>query len=117
VDINEPALIEAVAAAVIAKQGGASGGGSGTEDTMKKVEVPSGKTVTLAIGSEALLRLGSANCVASGTPGLIDTTAGTELSNGGALIKNHMYLCTVEGRGFKATAAATLFIRGKYTIN
>ena len=111
--LNDPAFIGAVADAVIARQGG----GGGTAGTMKKVEVPSGKTVTLALGSEALLRIGSASCVASGAPGLIDMTAGSELSNGGALQKNHLYMCTVEGRGFKATAAVTVFIRGVYSIS
>ena len=115
-NLNDPVFIDAVAAAVVARQGGSSGAGDGTVSTMKKVEVASGKTVTLALGSEVLLRIGSAACVASGTPGLIDTSAGVELSNGGALIKNHLYLTTVEGRGFKATADVTVFIRGSYTV-
>jgi hypothetical protein len=109
--VNDPALINAVADAVLAQQGG------GAADTMKLVEVPSGKTVTLELGSEALLRIGSATCVASGTPGLIDMTAGSDLSGGSALVTNHLYLCTVENRGFKATSAVKIFIRGGYKID
>ena len=109
--LSNPAFVEAVANAVVAKQGG-----GGVANTMKKVDVPNGKTVSLALGSEALLRIGSATCVASGSPGLIDMTDGGELTNGGDLQKNHLYLCTVEGRGLKATSAVTVFIRGGYTI-
>ena len=115
-NLNDPAFIDAVANAVIAKQGGGSESSSGIVETMKKVDVSNGKTVKLSLGSEVLLRLGSANCVASSSPGLIDVTTGGELSNGGALSKNHLYMCTVEGRGFKATADATVFIRGAYTV-
>ena len=113
--LKDPAFIDAVANAVVAKQGGGSGGG--TTDTMKKVEVPAGKTVTLALGSEALLRLGSAKCVAANSPGLIDMTTGNDLSNGSALVANHLYLCTIKDHGFKADNAVTVFIRGGYTIS
>lgn len=113
-DLNDPAFIEAVAAAVIAKQGGS--GGAVPADTMKRVDVESGKTVKLNLGSEVLLRLGSATVVASGTPGLIDMTAGTDLANGKSLEANHLYMATVDGRGFKTTAKTTVFIRGGYTV-
>ncbi|MCL2747375.1 MAG: hypothetical protein FWE59_01810 [Oscillospiraceae bacterium] len=114
-DLNDPAFIEKVANAVAEKSG--ASGATGGMDTMRRVDVDSGKTITLSVGGEALLRLGSATCVATGTPGLVDTTDGTELSGGGALLKNHLYLCTVEGRGIKATTAMTVFIRGAYTIS
>ena len=36
---------------------------------------------------------------------------------GGALVQNHLYMMTIEGRGVKATAATTkLLVRGGYTI-
>ena len=117
-NLNDPAFIASVADAVIAKQGGLPGGTGGTAATMTRVDVQKGKTVTLALGSEVVLRLGSANCVATGTPGLIDTTDASELAGGGSLKKNHVYLSTVEGRGFRATADTTVvFIRGSYTVN
>jgi hypothetical protein len=83
---------------------------------MKKIEVTSGKTLKLSLGSEVLLRLGSATVVAAGSPGLIDETAGIDLGGGKALEANHLYLATVEGRGFKATAKVTVFVRGAYTV-
>ena len=64
-----------------------------------------------------MLRVGSAVCVASSAPGLIDeTTAGT-LNNGGALVQNHLYMMTIEDRGVRATAETTkLLVRGGYTV-
>ena len=39
------------------------------------------------------------------------------LAGGAALVQNHLYMMTVEGRGVKATAATTkLLVRGSYTI-
>ena len=46
-----------------------------------------------------------------------ETTAGT-LNNGGALLENHLYMMTIEGRGVQATAPTTkLMVRGGYTIS
>ena len=118
--LNDPAFIEAVAAAVIAKQGGSGGsGGGGTSDAMKRVDLEKGKTVTLDIGSEVLLRSdGAAVCVSPGSVGLIDMTTGKEISGGDDLQVNHLYLCTIaEGRGFKTTDKAIVFIRGGYKVS
>ncbi len=111
---TDEAFVDAVADAVIAKMGSTVPSGASAGYT--KVEVASGKTVTGKIGTEILLRLGSASCVASGDTGLIDLTAGTTLSNGKALSANHLYMITIDGRGFKASANTTVFIRGQYTI-
>ena len=38
--------------------------------------------------------------------------------DGGALVQNHLYMMTVEGRGVRATAATTkLLVRGSYTVS
>ncbi len=108
-------FINMVAEAIIAKQNAAVAA-TGTSEAMKKVTIVSGKTVTLSLGSEVLLRLGNATCVATDTPGLIDTTSGSDLANGKALEKNHLYMCTVDGRGFKCSNEVTVFIRGGYTV-
>lgn len=114
---SDPAFIQAVAAAVAGQLGGTVPSG-GTPATFTKVVVPSGKTVTLNMGTQMLLRLGSATCVASSSPGLIDLTDGSVLAGGGALLANHLYTVTVEGgRGFKAANEVTVFIMGGYTIN
>lgn len=111
---TDEAFVNAVADAVIAKMG--TSAAAGTSAGYAKVTVESGKTVTGKIGTEILLRLGSAACVSSGDTGLIDLTAGTTLANGKALSANHLYMVTIDGRGFKTSASTTVFIRGAYTI-
>lgn len=91
--------------------------GTGTASAFHVVTLSSGQTLTGDIGCEVMLRVGSAVCVSSSSPGLIDeTTAGT-LNNGGALSQNHLYMMTIEGRGVRATAETTkLLVRGGYTV-
>ena len=94
-----------------------SSGGTATASTFTVVTLSSGQTLTGDIGCEVMLRVGTAACVSPSTPGLIDESAGSTLSNGGALVQNHLYMMTVEGRGVRATAATTkLLVRGSYTI-
>jgi hypothetical protein len=102
---------------ILQQMGGQVSGGTGTASTFTVVTLSSGQTLKGDIGCEVMLRVGSAVCVSSSTPGLIDeTTAGT-LNNSGALVQNHLYMMTIEGRGVKATAATTkLLVRGTYTI-
>ena len=80
------------------------------------IRVPAGKTLTGQVGCQMLLRLGSASCVSSGATGLIDLSGGTVLGSGGALQANHLYMVTIDGRGFRAGADATVLICGSYTI-
>ena len=81
------------------------------------VTLSNGQTLTGQIGCEVMLRVGSAVCVSSSAPGLIDETAASTLNNGGGLVQNHLYMMTIENRGVKATAATTkLLVRGSYTI-
>ena len=101
-------------AEAVAQKVGNQGGESAT---FALVKLTSGQTITAKVGCEVLLRLGTATCVSSGTPGLIDMTTGANLAGGNALEVNHLYLCTVDGRGVKATSNATLLVRGPYTIN
>ena len=72
----------------------------------------------MGIGCEVLLRTGGATCVSSGDVGLIDMSDSTDLANGKALVKNHLYLCTfAEGRGIKSTSTGFVFVRGAYTVS
>ncbi|MCL1820418.1 MAG: hypothetical protein FWG36_07175 [Oscillospiraceae bacterium] len=114
--IIDPDFINAIAAAVIEQMPVTSSGG-GTAGGMAKVEVANGKTLSLELGSSIVLRLGSATCVASGSPGLINLTTGGDLAADKVLEKNHLYLATIAGRGFKATADVTVFVSGGYTIS
>ena len=96
-----------------------SGGGTGSASSVEfqVVTLSKGQTLTGDIGCEVMLRVGTASCMSPSSPGLIDeTTAGT-LNNGGALVTNHLYMMTIEGRGVKAGSATTkLLVRGSYTV-
>lgn len=97
--------------------GSVSTGGTSTASTFTVVTLSNGQTLTGQIGCEVMLRVGSAVCVSSSAPGLIDETAASTLNNGGSLVQNHLYMMTIENRGVKATAATTkLLVRGSYTI-
>lgn len=92
-----------------------SGGGSGASFVV--VTLSEGQTLTGSIGCEVMLRVGGAVCVSPSDPGLIDETAGTTLANGGALVQNHLYMMTIEGRGVRASAGTTkVMARGGYTV-
>ncbi len=98
----------------------ASGGAAVQPDSggaaYEVVELSAGQTVIGSAACEFLLRSGTALCVSDSSPGLVDTTAGTTLGNGGALTANHLYLATIEGRGIYASTAVTIMVRGDYTV-
>ena len=97
--------------------GQVSDSATGTTDAFIVVTLAKGQVLTGDIGCEVMLRVGTANCVAPSSPGLIDETDASTLNNGGALVKNHLYMMTIEGRGVQATAETTkLLVRGTYTI-
>jgi hypothetical protein len=80
------------------------------------VTLSKNQTVSCGIGTELLLRVGTATAAGS-TPALVDTTTASSLTGGTALTANHMYMVTIEGNGLKATAATVkVLIRGTYTI-
>lgn len=82
------------------------------------VTLSAGQRLEGAVGTEVMLRVGTAACYATSSPGLVDTTGGTTLSGGQPLVQNHLYLMTIEGRAVDATAATVkLLVRGSYTIS
>lgn len=90
---------------------------SGESASFTVVTLSEGQTLTGGIGCEVMLRVGGAVCVAPSDPGLIDETAGTTLAGGGALVQNHLYMMTIEGRGVRATAGVVkVLARGSYTV-
>jgi len=94
-----------------------SGSGNGATLAFSVVTLSEGQTLYGDIGCEVMLRVGSAACVSPSNPGLIDETDGSILNGGGALVTNHLYMMTIEGRGVKATAETTkLLVRGSYGI-
>jgi hypothetical protein len=81
------------------------------------VTLNEGQTLTGGIGCEVMLRVGNAVCVSPSDPGLIDETTAAILSNGGALLQNHLYMMTIEGRGVRAASGTVkVLARGSYTV-
>ena len=81
------------------------------------VTLNEGQTLTGGVGCEVMLRVGSAVCVAPSDPGLIDETTAATLATGGALVQNHLYMMTIDGRGVRATGGVTkVLARGSYTV-
>lgn len=96
--------------------GNAPSGGGIASSGWQLVQVSSGETYKFSVGGMILLRIGSANCYTPSSPGIIDTTAGSELDGGGSLQKNHLYLVTVDERGFTATSDSKIMVYGSYTV-
>ena len=114
IDLNDPAFIDAVASAVLAKMDTTPVSGEG----WKRLDLTSGQKLTGEIGCELLLRLGGGTAVASSNPAMVSLTDSSSLNNSDALKTNHHYFVTIAGNGFTAGSnGATLFVRGKYTIS
>lgn len=77
-----------------------------------------GQTVTCGVGTEIMLRLGTAVSAGPDSPRLIDETGGESVASAGAsLAVNHMYMVTIKGNGITATRDNTkILIRGEYTV-
>jgi len=94
-------------------------GGTAPEpgDVFAVVTLSNGQTLTCPVGTEIMLRIGTANARGSSAPALVDYTSGATLAAGSALTTNHMYLVTIEGNGITATAATVrVLVRGNYTV-
>ncbi len=85
--------------------------------TYAVVTLSANQILTGTVGTEIMLRIGTATCVASSSPGLIDMTTGGSLNPGAALVTNHLYMATIDPRGIKATSPVVkVLVRGEYTI-
>lgn len=100
--------------AAFSREIGGGAGGSGAAFTI--VDLAEGQTLKPEVGCEILLRVGTAQCVSPDSPGLIDTTDGSVLEGGSALVKNHLYMVTVEGRSIQVNKGTVkLLVRGGYS--
>lgn len=88
----------------------------GTSSAFAVVDLAAGQKLHAGVGCEIMLRVGSAACFATSSPALIDMTDGTPTWDGNALVQNHLYMATIEGRGVVAKDAVKLLVRGSYTI-
>lgn len=123
---TDPSFIAAVTDSVIARLNGAAADDEDSSAAASSisaasgwqlVQVKKGETYKFAVGGMVLLRIGSATCYTPSSPGIIDTSSGTELEGGGSLQKNHLYLVTVRERGFTATSDSKIMVYGSYTVN
>ncbi|MCI9625240.1 MAG: hypothetical protein HFI90_00480 [Clostridia bacterium] len=82
------------------------------------VTLKEGQTLMAEKGTELILRMGTANVIASQKGGLSDVTGGVDIADGGQMPSNHLLIVPLgDGRGVKATAAEVLvMVRGGYTI-
>jgi len=89
---------------------------SATADTFSVVTLSRNQTLVCSVGAEIMLRIGTATGVGS-APALVNSTSGSTLSSGSALVTNNMYLVTIEGNGLKATAdTVRVLVRGSYRV-
>ena len=94
------------------------GGGTAVGNVFTVVTLSQGQTLVGDVGCEVMLRIGTATCGASDSVGLIDTTSGTNLGNGGTLAANHLYMVTISTRSVTATSGTVkILARGPYTIH
>lgn len=98
------------------QQGGQTGGISGGSASYTLVSMSSGQVMSLGVGCEALLRIGTVTVRADSTPALIDLTTGGTINTGASLTRNHLYLCTIPDRSLTASSDVKLLVRGTYSI-
>ncbi len=108
------AKISSFQADIDAQSGETSGN---TTASFTLVTLTQNQTVQCSVGTELLLRIGTASAAGS-SPAMIDSTSGTTLIAGDAVETNHMYMVTIQGNGITATSGTVkVLIRGSYTIS
>ncbi len=95
---------------------GSSGGNSA--DTFSVITLYDGQVMTCSVGTEIMLRIGSAYAYGDDEPVLVDTTTGTTLADGYSLSKNHMYMVTIVDNGIEASSSVVkVLVRGQFEID
>ena len=91
--------------------------GSAGSASYTLVTLTSGQTMSLEVGCEVLLRVGTVKVNANTNPALIDVSTGGTVNGGTSLTKNHLYMATISDRTLTPTAATVkLLVRGGYSI-
>lgn len=91
-------------------------GTSGGSASYTLVSMTKGQVMSLGVGCELLLRVGSVTVKANTSPALIDLSSGGTVGSGTSLTKNHLYMATIADRTLTAAADAKLLVRGSYSI-
>ncbi len=90
----------------------------GTESGFSVISLTSGQTLSCSVGTEIMLRIGTAVSYGEDVPRLIDeSTTESVINSEYALTANHMYMVTIQGNGIKATSNVKILIRGSYVLN
>lgn len=110
----ETGLTDRVAALEAESQ---AAGEQAQRSTYQVVTLEDGATLSCQRGAELMLRVGAATVAAGDTPGLVDTSTTANLDDGEALVKNHMYMVTINGHGVRAQGTVKLVVRGDYTVS
>ena len=91
--------------------------GSAGSASYTLVTLTSGQTMSLEVGCEVLLRVGTVKVNANTNPALIDVSTGGTANGGASLTKNHLYMATIPDRTLTPTAATVkLLVRGGYSV-
>lgn len=90
---------------------------TGSSEKFQVVSVDSGKTFIGVAGTELILRMGTADIIATEKGGLADTTEGVDLKNGEKMPSNHLLIIPLsDGRGFRANSDVLVMVKGEYSI-
>ena len=101
------------------REAGQGGTGSSEAASYTVITLNQGQVMTLDIGCEVLLRVGTATVkAADGGIALIDLSTGGTVNGGTSLTKNHLYMASLTDRTVTATAGTVkLLVRGGYTLS
>ena len=93
------------------------------EDVVKKelsfqvVNMNKGDVLIGEAGTEIILRMGTAEVIATQKGGLADLTSGTDLANGTNMPANHHLVIPVDdGRGIKAKDKVIVMVKGDFEL-
>jgi archaellum component FlaF (FlaF/FlaG flagellin family) len=116
--VSNEAFVAMLEAKLMEKVASVSVQPSSDGQTFKVITLQNGQRVVGGIGCEIMLRVGSAVASGNSDPVLIDLVHNTTVASGTALVKNYLYVVTINNQnGFTATADNTkVLIRGTYTI-
>lgn len=99
---------------------GDNGSNSGAAVKLEVVELPMGKTLMAAAGTEVVVRVGKAIAYSSDTNGISDLTGGMDIKSGKDVPTNHLIWFPRDGRGIKGhpdeIVPLTMIVKGPYTI-
>lgn len=98
------------------QQGGQTGPVSGGSASYTLVSMSGGQVMSLGVGCEVLLRIGSITVTADSAPALIDLSGGGTVNTGASLTRNHLYMSTIPDRTLTASGDVKLLVRGTYSV-